>query len=278
MSNDEKQPSPSISNVHIIESSDSSWPSNLKNKLPFNLALPHLIIFLFIGVILVEVFFGLKNLATPTEGISMHQPLSGGSVILSSDKESYQSGEKILVSVKIATGGHSTDGTDLVLNYDPNFLELDKASFFKKGAIYPDYSFIDVQDNVISISAISSTSGGTFNGVGLLGTLEFTAKKPGGSKLTLDSKKDSTSDTNITETETAFDILTQVKNLDINIGTSSSDSKAPNEANACQNYTQLCTTDQGKQGTQECSRGSIKSNQCRFDPDLTESCTKCEGY
>jgi hypothetical protein len=277
MSNQEKQSSSSISNVHIIESSDSSFLSRLKNKLPFNFTLPHLIIFLFISVILVEIFFGIKNLATPTQGISMHQPISGGSIILNSDKTGYEVGEKVLVSIKIATGGHSTDGTDIVLTYDPNFLELTKPSFFKKGNIYPDYPYINVQDNTISISAISSTSGGTFNGVGLLGTLEFTAKKTGSSKLSLDSKKDATSDTNITETETAVDILTQVKNLDINIGTSPTSSKDQG-SQACQNYTQLCMTENGKQGIQECTKGGIKDNQCQFDPSFTESCSKCKEY
>ncbi len=269
------QTKPSVPNVHIIETHNSSWIGKIKGFLPFNPSLPHLVIFAFILVILVEVFFGIKDLATTTSGVTNHSPLSGGTVILHSDKTNFEVGDKIEVKIKVSTGGHSTDGVDLVLNYDPNYLDLDRQSFFKKGLIYPDYPFINVENNIISISAISSSSGGTFNGVGNFGTLEFRAKKSGNIKLTLEAKKDSTSDTNITETGSALDILDAVSNLELTIGGASS-SKKPSEVVSCDNYTQICVDDKGKQGSQECSKGSVKENKCSFDLNLTESCSACK--
>lgn len=272
MSEQIKQPVP---NVHIVESHDTSLLGRIKGLLPQKPSLPHLVILIFILVILGEIFFGLKDVVSPISGVTNHNPISGGTIVLHSEKTNYEVNEKIDVQVKVSTGGHSTDGVDLVLNYDPNYLELDRESFFKKGLIYPDYPFVDVENNTISISAISSTGGGTFNGVGNFGTLEFRAKKAGNIKLSLEANKDSTSDTNITETGSALDILEAVSSLELSIG-SSGNSKKDAEPNSCENYTQICTNDKGMQGTQECSKGGIKDNKCSFDPVLTESCSVCK--
>lgn len=178
------------------------------------------IIYLILGVvILVEVFFGLKVLtrSTPPPPAKL-QPLSGAEIILVSPKKEYKVGDNIPVSVRVSTGGHPSDGTDLILRYDPTLVEA-TISALRRGRIYPEYPVteVDSKSGVIRMSGIASTSVGGFNGVGVFATLNLKAKQAGKTTLMVDFKKGETTDTNVVEAKTATDLLEEVSDLELTI-------------------------------------------------------------
>ena len=151
------------------------------------------------------------------------------------------------MAVRIFTGGNNTDGTDLIIGYDSNMLEVATASV-TKGSIYGDYPLISVSGGKIAISGISIDS--TFNGVGVLANLNFTAKQTGQTTLSVDYTAGKTTDSNIIETGSGKDILDQVTNLELIIDNSG----GAVVGGSCSEriYTQ-CTDASGKSGSFWCS-------------------------
>lgn len=171
-------------------------------------------------VLIVEIIFGLKTLLAPIpKSLNQQlQPLTGASISLFSDKTSYQVGENIFVKIKVWTGGHSTSGTDLVLNYNPRVLEASSSSF-ERGKIYSDYPLInvDTKKGVIRISGVASSPKQTFSGIGELGVLNFKARSKGTTNLTIDYKKGQTNDSNVMGVSVNEDYLEKVKDLKLTI-------------------------------------------------------------
>ena len=179
-------------------------------------------IFLGLGVILlIEVIFAIKTLTAPTPPPptvqSKSQPTSVN-LSLEAVGGDFKTGGVVTVNVRVNTGGHQTDGIDLVLNFDPKILEATPASLIKT-AIYPDYPQmrVDSKTGLIQISGISGVEGGTFKGEGILATINFKAKAKGETMLKIDYAKGKTDDSNVVESGTGLDILEDVNDLSLTI-------------------------------------------------------------
>src|SRR3989344_4187080 len=166
---DPKSALPPISpNIHIFEDVKSS---NLKNLFSEWIMSYKIIYVLLVLVIVVELGLGLKTLLTPLPQAGQVQSVSDGQVILSAEKTGFKVDEEIPVDIKLSTGGHTTVGTDLVLKFDPNFLEVSGDDFFEKGNAYTDYPGVslDKENSQIILSGIVLNDEEGFNGVSKFG-------------------------------------------------------------------------------------------------------------
>lgn len=171
-----------------------------------------------------------------------------------------------------------TDGTDLVISYNPALLEAVESSLFTSGDIYTEYPIVtnDVKTGTIRISGISASDGEGFVGTGNFGTLLFKTKKNGNTTVTVVFKKGLTTDSNIIETKTNTDVLSGVYNLDLAIGSRNLNQQNISQLGSCEGFSQICRDSNGKQGVQLCQGGKWKDNACVWDPQLTISCGTCE--
>lgn len=264
------EPAPQVYRTPIPLTPPSSW----KKKLPW----------LFLGILVLiivgeawwgfQTFYGPNQSAKPAD--EQITNLSDPQLVALSSKSQFQIGDIVPITVKVVTGGKSTDSTDLVLKYDPQYLEASGSGFVEIGRIYPDYPVANF-DNVrgvaqVSGASLSSESG--FSGIGTFATLNFKAKAPGKTKVTIEHNPGSTADSNIVLSGTAKDILSQVTNADIIIETNSAVSEPSESAVSCSGYYQYCQVGD-KTGKQFCQKGVFSDNQCHFDPKLTVSCSEC---
>lgn len=126
------------------------------------------------------------------------------------------------LDVIVDTGGIATDGTDAIIFYDTTRFQ---ASQIHNGTIYADYpgNSIDPTNGQITVSGLSSLSS-PFSGKGTLATVDFTvlsAAPEGASQITFDfdpQNKSKTTDSNIAETKTVADILNDVTNSTVTVG------------------------------------------------------------
>ncbi|QQG43244.1 MAG: hypothetical protein HYW45_03515 [Candidatus Daviesbacteria bacterium] len=192
---------------------------------------PMKIVFILLGLVIVgEVIWAISQLTTvglPTQTNNatvpknVVTPVSIAQVTLSSDKTSVKVGDKITVAINVSAN-KETDGTDLIINFDPTLLNVDTQNEKKvpvvTGQIYPDYpvNSLDSAKGKITVSGIASAPGGVVTN-GVFGTLNLMAKAPGTAKLTLEFTKGSTTDTNVIEAGVGTDILNSVSDLTINI-------------------------------------------------------------
>lgn len=197
---------------------------NWQQKLKF-LTLPR-IIFAALGlVLLVELVYAIKVLnppvstQTPVKPIATTRPNTGpgGRMSLSTAKTNIQVKDLIPVVVTVDTVGREVDGTDLIVKYDPKILQITTAGLIK-GKIFNEYPvlLVDAKQGLVSISGISSLDK-SFKGAGQFALINFQAKAPGRTLLTIDFKKGSTITSNLVETSTAKSILTEVDNLELEI-------------------------------------------------------------
>lgn len=181
------------------------------------------LIFIVIGIaVIIEIIWAVKSLRenVPVTAVNNSQTISNynflpASIILSAPKTTFKVGEKIPVSINLDSV-KATDGTDVVLNFNPNLLVASKSA--EVGKIYDDYP-LNITDNVlgkISISGISSAAAGKV-AQGIFGTVIFTAKAPGKANISVDFTKESTTDSNVIETKSAKDLLGKVQNVEVEI-------------------------------------------------------------
>lgn len=180
------------------------------------------IIFAILGIVLiVELIFALRVLTAPTPPPPQPRKIeitkTGGKIALFSAKKSYTVKETIPVSVVIGTGGHTIDGVDLIVRFDPKMLEATQGGLIK-GKILSEYPLVSLDANkgLISISGISTLKTG-FIGTGQFASIVFKPKSTGKTSVSIDFKKDSTTDSNLVEAATSKDILEVVDNLELNI-------------------------------------------------------------
>lgn len=193
----------------------------IKDKIPSVRKLFSFKILLLIVVIVgaVEGYFLLKgqsrSVLPPPPQI---EGIKGGEIILLSSKDTLKVNEGVRVSIKISTGGHPTRGTDVILKFDPNYLEAATSSIYKS-RIYPEFPQVslDNKSGTLRISAVSPDANKTFNGVGTLAFLDFKAKQVGKTTISIEFERDETGDSNIIEAGTSNDILEKVNQLNINI-------------------------------------------------------------
>lgn len=148
-----------------------------------------------------------------------------GRGILSLDPKAgtYNLGCSFSVDVDVDTGGLDTDGTDVLINYDPTKLTVESIDFTNLYDKYPGNSN-DPQKGRIVISGLSSVEQ-PVNGKGTLATINFTVKKDakeGETSLIFDfdpKDKLKTTDSNIVQRGKVTDILDSVVNATFNTGT-----------------------------------------------------------
>lgn len=175
--------------------------------------------------IIAELIWALKTLGGNTSSIPALSALTNtpqatvvqnGSITLSTPKSTvFAVGDKISVNINVDSV-KATDGTDVILNYDPKLLTVTQNA--EVGNIYNDYP-LNVFDNAtgkISLSGISSNPNGAI-AKGLFGTIILEAKAPGKTTISVDFVKDSTTDSNIIETKTSKELLGKVGNLEVEI-------------------------------------------------------------
>lgn len=178
-------------------------------------------IFIIIGIVVaVEIIWAVKSLnkniplpvvADPPKVAS----IQNASIILTVPKTTYKVGEKIPVSINIDST-KATDGTDVILTYNPSLLKVTVP--VAVGTIYDDYPLnsVDEKTGKVSISGISSTPDGKIV-QGVFGTATFIAKALGKTIISVDFTKGSTTDSNVTETKSAKDLLGKVGNVEVEI-------------------------------------------------------------
>ncbi len=143
------------------------------------------------------------------------------SISLSSPKTNLKIGEQIKVDINIKSSA-PTDGSDVILKFDPNVLSVASDSADKKPvsitALYQDYpqNSVDPSAGIIAVSGITSVKEGIVPN-GAIGSIIFQAKKIGKAEVSIDFTPGKTTDSNIVETGTSNDLLSEVKNLTINI-------------------------------------------------------------
>lgn len=181
-------------------------------------------IFIILGlIVLFEILVGLKVLSTssstnlnPISSPTPAAPLSRIDVL--SAKKEYKVGEVISISIVIDTAGKKTDGTDLILQFDPKVLEA-TAGAIKRGIVYGEYPVaeVDFKNGIIKISGVSKIGQDGFSGKGNLADLNLIARGAGKTILKVDYTAGRTTDSNVVEAKSAKDTLGQVNNLDLTI-------------------------------------------------------------
>jgi len=171
-------------------------------------------------VVIVELILGLKTLLAPLPKAPSTIVKSTGytSIKLDAPKLIYKVGDTIPVTVRVFTGGHTAAGVDLLLHFNPNFLEATQSAF-TAGKIFNDYPIIkvDSKNGTIDVSGVSSLGKNGFRGGGDLGVVRFKAKQKGKTPLTVEFEKGLTTDSNVFDVKTNEDVLEKVINLNITI-------------------------------------------------------------
>ncbi|MBI4040041.1 hypothetical protein HY389_01660 [Candidatus Daviesbacteria bacterium] len=175
------------------------------------------IVLVILGIVVVlELVWAVSQLIRPGSSATQVVKLPVPSITLQADKSSVKVGDSVRVTVNLDTATRQTVGTDLVLKYDPNLLSVDQSGF-QKGTVYSDYPLVSV-DPVGTVSASGITAPNqTFIGKGIFGTLILRAKAVGRASVSVDYVPGTTNHSNITESKTAKNVLSEVNNLTINI-------------------------------------------------------------
>lgn len=213
---------------NIFINPQAGTPSGIKSSL----SPKYFFIILGVVVVIVVIIIGARALLQRDSGISIPATQTDSSnqtakldsstfisskLTLEAPKSEYKIGETIPVSIKIDTGGQTADGVDVNLKFDPEILEA-KSSSITTGTIFPDFPVSKVdQDGTIRITGITSLQGEGFSGSGVFATINFKAKAKGLTLVKVEFTKGSTTDSNIVGTQVADDMLSEVKDLEVNI-------------------------------------------------------------
>lgn len=133
----------------------------------------------------------------------------------------------VTVTVELDTAGAQTDGTDVILTYDPAVLSIAQTDI-TNGKIYADYpgNSVDSATGKISVSGIASVSE-AYTGKGTFATLKFkvaptAAASSTGLKFDFNpANKTNTTDSNVVERGTIADVLSSVTDGNYTVGSGS---------------------------------------------------------
>lgn len=181
------------------------------------------IIFAILGiVILIEVIFVIRSLTSsvsplPQIGSQAGVISNSAKISLSTSKTNLRVGEIVPVAVVVDTGEKAVSGADLIIHFDLNVLEASGDAIIK-GKIFDEYPLVsvDAKNGLISISGVSSLNK-NFKGSGQFALINFKAKAPGKTSLTVDFKKGSTTASNLVDASTSQNVLDNVDNLELEI-------------------------------------------------------------
>lgn len=238
---------------------------------------------LIVGVLL-EAYFGFHSLFSPSQsrGLSLiPQQVSqvrGAQLSLIPNKTSYKKGDIVVIDVKLFTGSYVTDSTDLVVRYNPSFLQASGKDFAQVGSIYSEYPAvqIDEKNGMIGISGITLPGKKSFSGTGSFVKFNFKALKDGQTPITIEYQPESTADSNVVLTGSTRDVLASVTNADITISPTAAGQDFVASGQSCGSFHQSCQDNNGRAGTQVCTGGTVKDGSCGYDPILTTSCEACK--
>lgn len=274
-------------NPNILKSPIPAATVNELKKNPggwFKKNIVKIIVVVLVLAVIAELVFGGLTLFSPstTRNISIIPPkinsLQDATLSLVPDKTSYKKGDLVVIDVKLFTGGYTTDSTDLVIKYDPKFLEADAKTFAVQGQIYPEYPALQVDKiaGLIGISGITVPGGNGFSGVGTFAKLNFTALQDGQTQVVIDFESGKTADSNVVLSGSSKDILGSVSSADIVISDAADQPAVVSGGQKCESFTQYCQDTNGQVGSQACSSGSIKDGSCGYDPINTVTCEVCK--
>lgn len=205
-------------NLNVFVNNQPNKPLSNKFKNPFSLPK---IIFIVLGIIvIIELIYAARTLnlfsASQPVNKSIISPLTA-KISLDVPKATFRINEVVPVTVNINTGGHSIDGVDLIVSFDPKILEATTSGLIK-GKIFDEYPLLSVDSNkgLIYISGVNSAKN-AFNGIGQFALLNLKAKIPGQTTLSINFKKGATTDSNLVETGTSKNILETVNNLELTV-------------------------------------------------------------
>lgn len=132
----------------------------------------------------------------------------------------------VTFTIELDTQGAQTDGTDVILTYDPTKMTIAQTDI-TNGKIYADYpgNSVDSTAGKVSISGIAQVSE-AFSGKGTFASLKFKVNSAasGVTALNFDfdtNNKTNSTDTNVVERGTVSDVLSSVTNGNYTIGTGS---------------------------------------------------------
>ena len=160
------------------------------------------------------------NQPIPAPAISTSNQSTGASLTLST-KSTVKVSEEFIVGITLDTGGKMTDGTDVIITFDRDLLEVVPVSLGTRmavvpGTLYKDYPINTFEGNQITFSGLSGIDTG-FRGKGVMGTVTFKALKAGQANINIEYRKGSTTDSNVTESLSAADVLIKVFGVTVNI-------------------------------------------------------------
>ncbi len=138
---------------------------------------------------------------------------------------SFNRGCNMAINIMLDTQGAQTDGTDVIITYEPTKVSL-ATNQITNGSIYPEFpgNSVDSASGKISISGISSVST-PYSGSGIFATLNFKVldNAPAGiTTLKFDfnpNDKTKTTDSNVVERGTIADVLSSVTDGSFTLGT-----------------------------------------------------------
>ena len=274
-------------NPNIIKNPISAATVNELKRSPvgwFKKNIVKIIVAVLVLAVIAELVFGGLTLFSPstTRNLSIIpskiNSLQDANLSMITDKTSYKKGDMVVIDVKLFTGGYTTDSTDLVVKYDPKFLEPDAKIFAVQGQIYSEYPALQVDKaaGLIGISGITVPGSNAFSGVGTFAKLNFAALQDGQTQVVIDFEPGKTADSNVVLSGSSKDILGSVVSADIVISESADQSAALGSGQKCESFTQYCQDTNGQVGSQICSAGSVKDGSCGYDPINTVTCEVCK--
>ncbi|MBI2011135.1 hypothetical protein HYS91_00025 [Candidatus Daviesbacteria bacterium] len=200
--------------------------SNKKSLLPSNAidSLPKLIFVGLVIIIIGELIWGAWYLLQPIpkredlkKVVNIVETKNTATISLSSDKTNYKVGENVTVNIEVESL-EFTDGTDLILKYDPTKLRLEgnANTVFTKGNLYPEYLAlkIDNSNGVFSVSGTSTPESKSEPGSDF-GTLKFKAITSGATTINIDFTPGVSTDSNVIDAKTSGDILDNALDLEV---------------------------------------------------------------
>lgn len=132
----------------------------------------------------------------------------------------------VTFTIEMDTQGAQTDGTDVILSYDPAKMTIAQTDI-TNGKIYADYpgNSVDAAAGKVSISGIAQVSE-AFSGKGTFATLKFKVLSSASGNATLKfdfdpNNKTNSTDSNVVERGTVADVLSAVTDGSYSIGTGS---------------------------------------------------------
>jgi hypothetical protein len=208
------------SNLRTSSPVSSHSSNGFKNRLR-SLRWPQIVIIL-AGVIIVgEIIFGIKTFTSPppTSSVGQVHPLTEANISLVSPDIFYKVGNTFPVSIRVGTGGHTINGVDVVLKYDPKVIQANDKTFAPKN-VFALFPAVEVDNNagIVRISGIADVNQPGFNSVGTLGKIDFTAKALGKTSIQIESQPGVTTESNVIESGTSADILGKTSGLEITVG------------------------------------------------------------